>query len=37
MRQHGWTWTELQETPENVLRFLALIDEWEGKKAEADR
>ena len=32
----GWSWAELQATPENVLDYLALIREWRGKKAAAD-
>lgn len=36
MRAHGWTWRELQETPENVIAALALIEEWTARRAQKD-
>lgn len=36
MIETGWSWAELQETPENVLAYRRLILEWMKKKADAD-
>lgn len=36
MRAHGWSWAELQQTPENVLGYLALIDDWTSRRTRKD-
>ena len=36
MRRYGWSWSELQATPENILGYLALIDDWDRRRDEAD-
>lgn len=35
MRARGWTWRELQETPQNVLDYMDLMDRWQDKATQA--
>lgn len=36
MRRMGWSWRELQETPQNVLDHLLSIEAWVDRKGAAD-
>ena len=37
MRARGWSWAQLMETPQNVLDYLAMIDDWSDRSEAATR